>query len=83
MSQMSPRQARGLLGVTEGATETQIKTAYRKAAFRMHPDRAANPSAQKEATQKMQQLNAARETLLNQPTEPFFQGYRNFWTRKR
>jgi hypothetical protein len=50
-----------LLGLTLGATEGEIKRAYRKLAMRFHPDR--NPSA--EAHEKFIRLTEAFESLIN------------------
>ncbi|CBX96156.1 hypothetical protein IAQ61_001329 [Plenodomus lingam] len=43
----------------------EITAAYRRAAFEHHPDR-ANENNREEATVAMQQLNAARDLLLNE-----------------
>lgn len=49
-----------ILGLKKGASEAEIKKAFRKLAFEWHPD--LNPS--KEAEQKFIQLNEAYETLI-------------------
>ena len=49
-----------VLGLKKGASEAQIKKAFRKLAFDWHPD--LNPS--KEAEEKFIQLNEAYETLI-------------------
>ena len=51
-----------LLGVARNAGESAIISAYRKEARRSHPDKAGESA---NATQLMQTLNAARETLTN------------------
>lgn len=51
----------GILGITFDATQEEIKQAYRNKAKRYHPD--INPDF--DATEKMQQVNAAYETLSN------------------
>lgn len=48
-----------ILGVTNDATETDIKKAYRALSLKYHPDR--NPS--EEAKDKIQKINEAYETL--------------------
>jgi hypothetical protein len=49
-----------ILGVHPGATEKQIKAAYRKLALKYHPD--LNPSP--DARERFQEINAAYEYLL-------------------
>ncbi len=49
-----------VLGVTRGATDEEVKKAYRKLVFHYHPDR--NPD-KKEAEAKIRELNAAYEIL--------------------
>jgi curved DNA-binding protein len=49
-----------VLGVEKNATQQQIKEAYRKLAFRYHPDRNKNDRL---ATEKMKQINEAYSVL--------------------
>lgn len=66
---MTPNTARRILGVEVGADERSIKTAYRKAAARVHPD--VNPSD--DAKLEFQELTEAYNTLLMplpQPVSP-------------
>ena len=49
-----------ILGLKKGATEEEIKKAYRKLARKLHPD--LNPT-DKEANKKFQELNEANEVL--------------------
>lgn len=49
-----------VLGVNRGASEEEIKTAYRRLAKKYHPD--LNPD-DRQAAQKMQEINAAYEQL--------------------
>ncbi len=52
-----------ILGVDRYASETEIKTAYRKLAMQYHPDR--NPGDE-EAVKKVQEINEAYEVLNDQ-----------------
>ena len=51
-----------VLGVSPGATDDEIKKAYRKLAMKYHPDR--NPGDEA-AAKKMQEINAAYDQLTN------------------
>lgn len=48
-----------ILGVSSDATEDQIKKAYKKLAFQLHPDRNSDPNS----SAKFQELNEANEVL--------------------
>jgi DnaJ homolog subfamily B member 4 len=48
-----------ILGVDKGATDDDLKKAYRKLAMRWHPDK--NPNNKKEAESKFKQISEAYE----------------------
>lgn len=53
-----------VLGVKEGASEEEVKNAYRKLAKKYHPD--LNPNDEV-AAKKMQEINAAYDQIKNPP----------------
>lgn len=62
---MSQKDYYDVLGVSKGASDSEIKSAYRKKAIKYHPDH--NPN-DKQAEQKFKELNNAYEVLKN-PTK--------------
>ena len=54
-----------VLGLSENASEAEIKAAYRKLALKWHPDKFATKSQKEreEANQKMKEVNQAYEVL--------------------
>lgn len=63
---LSPKDYHKVLGLDSGATERQIKSAYRRLALKYHPDRNPDPKAR----QKFQEINEAYEYLLKHPGMP-------------
>ncbi len=63
----SRSQAYTILGLQEGASLEEVKTAFKNKALKLHPDRNPDPNALKD----MQLLNAAKDFILNneQPQE--------------
>lgn len=57
---MTPDQARRVLGVDADAPPERIRTAWRKLAAALHPDRNPDPHA----AEHLAQVNTARDTLL-------------------
>lgn len=58
---MANRDLYDILGVPETASESEIKSAYRKLALKWHPDR----NKEKDATEKFKEVNEAYEVLSN------------------
>ena len=65
-----------ILGLKKGATEEEIKKAYRKLARKLHPD--LNPT-DKEANKKFQELNEANEVLSDPEKRKKYDQYGKDW----
>jgi curved DNA-binding protein len=65
-----------ILGIDKGASEEDIKKAYRKLARKLHPD--LNPN-DKEAHQKFQQINEANEVLSDLEKRKKYDTYGKDW----
>ena len=55
-----------VLGLSRGASDDEVKAAYKKLAKKYHPD--INPSA--EAEERMKEINAAYDQIINHKNEP-------------
>ena len=66
-----------VLGVEQSASEKEIKKAYRKLAIKYHPDKQTGKSEaeQKEAAEKMQEINLAYETLSDSDKRQHYDTY--------
>lgn len=53
-----------VLGVSESATEDEVKSAYRKLAKKYHPDNYSDSPLSDVAEQKMKEINEAYDTIL-------------------
>ena len=69
---MAKRDYYEVLGVAKGATEDEIKKAYRKLAIKYHPDR--NPG-DKEAEAKFREATEAYEVLSDDKKRPIYDQY--------
>jgi curved DNA-binding protein len=65
-----------ILGIDKGASEDDIKKAYRKLARKLHPD--LNPN-DKEAHRKFQQINEANEVLSDPEKRKKYDTYGKDW----
>ena len=66
-----------ILGVDKSASDKEIKKAYRKLAIKYHPDKQTGKSEeeQKEAAEKMQEINLAYETLSDASKREHYDTY--------
>ena len=57
-----------VLGIQKGASYSEIKKAYRKAAMKYHPDKFSNASEKekKEAEEKFKEVNEAYQVLSDE-----------------
>lgn len=74
---MDKKKALEILGLSGNPTEAEIKKAYKKASSKAHPDKDTG------STEKMQEVNEARDFLMNPPKEenlsrgPFYNNGKN------
>jgi molecular chaperone DnaJ len=74
-AQMAQKDYYKILGVTENATQDEIKKAYRKLAKKFHPD--ANPDDQ-QAAEKFKEVNEAHEVLSDAKKRKQYDDLRHF-----
>ncbi|HET6454406.1 MAG TPA: DnaJ domain-containing protein, partial [Armatimonadota bacterium] len=67
-----------VLGVTKGASEKEIKQAYRKLARKYHPD--VNPGS-KEAEEKFKEISEAYEVLNDKEKRAKYDRFGEEWQR--
>ncbi|CAN9458766.1 unnamed protein product [Alternaria alternata] len=60
-----------VLGITQNATAAEIRKAHRDLSLRWHPDRRTEQE-QKEATEKMAEINQANDVLCNEVKRRFY-----------
>lgn len=70
---MSKRDFYDVLGVSKGASDDEIKKAYRKMAMKHHPDR--NPDSKEEAEAKFKEINEANDILSNPEKRQAYDNY--------
>jgi DnaJ family protein A protein 2 len=61
-----------ILEIKPEATDAQIKKAYNKMSKIWHPDKHSDPDEKKEATEMFQEINKAKETLLNKESRKLY-----------
>lgn len=70
---MKKSEALKILGLSEGATDDEVKQAHRKLVIAHHPDKFALDSAEHaEAEELTKRINEARDVLLNRSWTPEF-----------
>ena len=69
---MSKRDYYEVLGVTKGASQPEIKSAYRKKAMQYHPDKNPNDAV---AEKKFKEVNEAYEVLSNDQKKAAYDQY--------
>lgn len=62
-----------VLGISKGASEDEIKKAYRKMAMKHHPDR--NPDNKKASEEKFKEINEANDILSDQQKREAYDRY--------
>lgn len=69
---MNSTQAYYVLGLKPGASQEEVKKAYRKLSLKYHPDKNDDPDAE----DKFKNLNNAYALLESEPEDPPFQVHR-------
>jgi len=69
-----------VLGVNRGASQEEIKRAFRRLALRYHPDR--NPQDQKQAEERFKEINEAYEVLSDEARRRQYD-YLTSWPEQR
>ena len=68
---MKKSEALKILGLTEGASDDEVKRAHRKLIVENHPDKfGQDPKARAQAEEKTKLINEARDVLLNRSWDP-------------
>src|SRR5580693_1323904 len=75
MGASNPNDFYEVLGVERGATPEQIKSAYRKAALKWHPDR--NPEKKEEAEHNFRAASEAYAVLSDEQKRSIFEEFQD------
>lgn len=78
-----------VLNISPDATDDEVKKAYRKLAKKYHPDKYQNSPLAEEASEKMKEINAAYDAILNErkgkygsgQSSTYDNGYRSAYQR--
>ena len=70
---MSKRDYYEVLGVDRGASEADVKKAYRKLALKLHPDK--NPNSREQAERQFKVLSEAYEVLSDDNKRAMYDQY--------
>ncbi len=74
---MKKSEALRILGLSDGATDDEVKAAHRKKVVEFHPDKFVNdPIAYEKAEEHTKRINEARDVLLSRKWESEFGGVR-------
>jgi len=60
-----------VLGISRGASEEEIKKAYRNLSRKFHPDANVNNPDKDKAEEKFKQIQAAYQQIMKEKTEGF------------
>ena len=69
---MKKSEALNILGLSDGASDDDIKQAHRKLIRQNHPDRFIDPQKKSTAEEKTKLINEARDVLISRKWEPEF-----------
>ena len=70
---MSKRDYYDILGIPKGASDTDIKKAYKRLAVKWHPDK--NPNNREQAVEKFREISEAYENLDNPEKRKIYDNY--------
>lgn len=69
---MKKSEALKILGLSDGATDDEIKKAHREKVIANHPDKYTDPTKKAAAEEETKKINEARDVLLSRKWEPEF-----------
>ena len=70
---MKKSEALNILGLSDGATDDEVKRAHRKLVVAHHPDKFVLDSKERAAAEELtKRINEARDVLLNRSWTPEF-----------
>ena len=66
-----------VLGISPGATDEEIKKAYRKLSRKYHPDANVNSANAKQAEEKFKEIQQAYNQIMREKQQGYTNGYQN------